>query len=864
MRTISRLFLSITLMMATAALAGPNRWTITGPGVAFISRIAADPSDPYVAYALTPNVGLFRTSDGGVNWRPINDGLPAALVSNVLVLPDGKVVAAVPESVYISSDGGEHWIRKAGPPEDVTAFEYDTQSQTLLAGTYGGVYKSSDGSETWTRSSDLNVFVLSIAPSADGRIYALGAFNSFLALPRLYVSIDAGATWSLVNGVPIQKHLAVAPGSGTIYTSDAGVVAVSFDQAKTWTHLPAVPRGGNVENLVATDDGMIFVTSGRDVYGFDRNRFSWTSVGEELPSLVRSVTITNSSPHLFYVAPDFGVMTGAGDDPRWMPANRGLAASKTVDVAITPGGNTTYAASAAGLFRSDDDTQSWQQFDRLAGLQVEVSPSDDGRTVYAASVKGLERTTDGGLTWKQISVHASPDSIFSVAPSDPATVYAVLAESLYKTSDGGDTWANISGTLPLGGYYSFYYGSVATDVAVDPVDASTAYVAETIGLFKTVDSGATWTTILSDDYVGHVAVDPVSPSLIYATGAKNGFIRSADGGATWTSAGLVDKAVVVVATGGASGVVFAATSGGRVYRSDDAGTTWIGVESGLSGEEIIRLSTDRSADHVVAATAAGVFEYHVENSSLAFVRDTSDENRIAMLLDELSRASEGSALIFPIAGTTRGAAGTLYTSELTLVNDGDADRNIALVWLGDAPALFRFSIPAHSSVHGNDLSARLRTAGIGSLLVIGLDSAGNHVDPDASLSSLLRVWIHTADGRAPLAQSVGSVHGPIFAHGRSEAAGLQHDSTSRTNVGITNLSNEMHRFTIDANGERASARFAIDVPAMSFVLSGIPDGDYGQLSIAAVADSNDARWVLAASTIANASNEARTVIGTNP
>ena len=73
------------------------------------------------------------------------------------------------------------------------------------------------------------------------------------------------------------------------------------------------------------------------------------------------------------------------------------------------------------------------------------------------------------------------------------------------------------------------------------------------GLFKTVDSGSTWTKLTDSlGYLPALAVDPSNPSIVYAggppglfTSGPGGVFKSVDGGVTFvqTIVGLTNTAV---------------------------------------------------------------------------------------------------------------------------------------------------------------------------------------------------------------------------------------------------------------------------------------------------------------------------------
>lgn len=141
-------------------------------------------------------------------------------------------------------------------------------------------------------------------------------------------------------------------------------------------------------------------------------------------------------------------------------------------------------------------------------------------------------------------------------------------------------------------------GGRIADIAVHPDDDSTWYVAVgSGGLWKTENSGVTWTPIFDDQpsySIGVVALDPTEPNVVWVGTGENvsgrhvgwgsGLYRSRDAGNSWEHVGLegsehIGKVLVDPRNGN---VVFAAaegplwSSGGQrgLFRSLDGGDSW--------------------------------------------------------------------------------------------------------------------------------------------------------------------------------------------------------------------------------------------------------------------------------------------------
>ena len=80
-------------------------------------------------------------------------------------------------------------------------------------------------------------------------------------------------------------------------------------------------------------------------------------------------------------------------------------------------------------------------------------------------------------------------------------------------------------------------GGIILALAVDPLTPTTLYAGASFGgVYKSTDSGGTWILVKGGVNAHSLAVDPQTPSTIYA-GTWNGLFKSVDAGATWQAAG---------------------------------------------------------------------------------------------------------------------------------------------------------------------------------------------------------------------------------------------------------------------------------------------------------------------------------------
>ena len=192
------------------------------------------------------------------------------------------------------------------------------------------------------------------------------------------------------------------------------------------------------------------------------------------------------------------------------------------------------------------------------------------------------------------------------APDDPRRFYfGAVNGGVWKTEDAGRTWRPIFDAEPVGSIGALavapsaprviYVGTGEADMRSD--------IAQGVGMFKSVDGGASWTSIGLKDtqQIGKILVDPRNPDVLlvaalghpYGPNAERGVFRSTDGGRSWTRTLFKDAdtgAIDLAFQPDNPDVVYASLwqtrrppwnvyppsngPGGGVYKSVDGGRTW--------------------------------------------------------------------------------------------------------------------------------------------------------------------------------------------------------------------------------------------------------------------------------------------------
>lgn len=266
------------------------------------------------------------------------------------------------------------------------------------------------------------------------------------------------------------------------------------------------------------------------------------------------------------------------------------------------------------------------EIDSGRARQVVPHPWDKNILYLSTATGGVWKSYDAGDGWEPITDALGTTAIGALAmdPSNPDILYLGFGDpfdvpqpGLVKSSDGGATWSQPVQLVTVGDQSRS--SSIIPDLKVDPRNSAVVLAATDVGLFRSVDAGASWRQVAlstsnpsetfffvwslawvgADTWLatGQVA-DPSQPSSTRHNVGKFALWRSTDDGATWTYNGSAlpngDAQTASVGRGtlavAASTLVDPATTrvflltatvrGDQTYdlfRSDDAGLSFLGV-----------------------------------------------------------------------------------------------------------------------------------------------------------------------------------------------------------------------------------------------------------------------------------------------
>jgi len=468
-----------------------------------LGRMAVEvaPSNSNIVYATVEckekkDKGLYRSEDGGANWKHISDDFNSTVrpfyFSRIVIDPsDENTIYKCGLNLTVSKTGGKTW-RTAGQGavhSDIHAVWVNpNNSKHVVVGTDGGGYRSLDEAYSFDMFMDLPLsqfYHISVDNEKPFNVYGGLQDNGSWVGPSQSPGGIENKDWEFTNGGDGFFSLRHPTDKNIIYAESQGGNIVRYDM----------------------DDGQSRDIKPLPEEGEPEYRFNWNA----------PMHISPNNPERLYFAAQYLFKT----------ENRGDSWEK-----ISPDLTT--------------NNPQRQRQKKSGGLSIDNSTAENNTTIYAIAESPLDEniiwvgtddglvqvSSNGGKKWNNVTstMTGLPKGLWvtSLEPShfDKNTAYVTVDGHksgdkgiyIYKTTDLGKTWKSLA-TDKLDGY--------AHVIREDLKNPNLLFLGLERGFFISVDGGTSWKRFdngMPHNGVRAIVVHPKADAVVLGTHGRGVFI----------------------------------------------------------------------------------------------------------------------------------------------------------------------------------------------------------------------------------------------------------------------------------------------------------------------------------------------------
>lgn len=602
-----------------------------GPQGNRMIAVAGVPGDLNTYYAGAASGGLWKSTDGGINWEPIFDGQPVSSVSAVAIAPaDRNIIWAgtgetfirsnvsIGNGIYKSTDAGKTWqhlgLEKTGRIGRIVIHPKnpDIVFAAALGHCYGpqperGVFRTTDGGKTWQRvlfvDEKTGCSDIAMDPQRPDTLFAgmwqvdIKTWGRWSGGPGsgVFVSRDGGDTWKRLNGGGIPE-----PPLGKV------AVAVAQNQPdRVYALIETADRG----SLWRSDDG------GEKWHFVSHNRL----LNERPHYYTRVVVSPEDYNEVYFPSNGMSVSYDGGENCEqvyWGGDNHDMWMDPTNADRIMIGND-------IGVFISTNHGNSWNVVMLPVAQMYHVAVDNEiPYNVYGNRQDGLSyRGPSNSLTqgwWGGI-----PSGLWrNVAGCECGFTYPDPVDAninwggcynagldRFDLSNGHSRSVRVWPKSPMGSPAGLlkYRFNWTFPIAISPHDHNKVYVGSQ-HVHVTTNGGQSWQVI--------------SPDL----STNNPDMLKDSGGLTIDNLGVEYGCLVfaIAESPKQTGVIWAGTNDGLVHVTRDGGTSWQNVTANIPNLPPLGTVSNIEPSRYAAGTCYITVDLHQVNNRDPFVYKTSD------------------------------------------------------------------------------------------------------------------------------------------------------------------------------------------------------------------------------------------------
>ena len=474
-------------------------WNVLGPrpeGIAngLIVTAATQKHDPnaiVTLYIALQEKGIFRSTDAGQHWIPINNGLAGKRVYTVAIMGN-TLFAGTNRGLYRL--GSSSWQRLlsdtsgavyaltvdennlyVGMASDIVLPEAYEPNSPILNYEYARkkILHSADLGTSWTEITPTDE---SQVMNLDSAIQVLAAGKTLLVLGIVeFRSIDNGKTWTPlranINSFSMPRFPGVAIDENTFYKADAFGISRTTDAGESWHPFVDGMTGPIMYDLIALNHRLYMHIGGDLVHSTDGGE-TWESV--RFNTLEHTQTGYRSSANGYQLKRNL-LNENLLTDNRQLTTDHHFDTDFYANLKLTIADNVLYATSIKegkpSIFRISAAGDELLPIHGVPAFETEAAPDKGdisaymlhllrkkrakigafavgGGTFYAQYKRKLFKWEPGNHQWTDTGL-VGINGTSALAVSGNTVYFGNANGKLSQSLDSGDTWKDITSTLPI-------------------------------------------------------------------------------------------------------------------------------------------------------------------------------------------------------------------------------------------------------------------------------------------------------------------------------------------------------------------------------------------------------------------------------
>ncbi|MDP1675787.1 MAG: T9SS type A sorting domain-containing protein [Bacteroidota bacterium] len=570
-------------------------------------------------YAGTELDGVFKSTNNGITWSRINNGLKENISGLSIYAKDSTIFLGTNyQGLFTSNNEGGEWkIDTSGLPKDLGVYSFLSIDSTVIIRPYRGLYISFDNGKTWSeRNGNLPLDTLInytqwqydtiITPI---HLNDLAIYNHELYAGTkshgLLLSRDLGLTWSRldstnkINTNIISLFIEV---DKIILATDIGFL-VSVDRFQNWT---TVSLGkDNVVSKIYKYGNYYYTLSYHGVF-ISSDGFSWDNTNPGLSyNYVTALAFTDDR----IIAGTYraGVYISSINELHWTPSNKGF--SKPSVLTLAHFNNELYAGSENGfVYKYNDELDNWfiQNPDQNLFEIHKLFPQDN--YLWAATNNGVYKYSIQNNWQKYSNGIPVPFECRSIIGKDSILFVGTWGQGVFISSDSGATWRSLNPSQ------NFIY---VKSLALSNDELFAVLGSGDVNKYYRENGEWKFSKVYFPETMGTINVMCNGNGDIFAGDAR-GVMISSDNGTTWKikNEGIMPNAITQLAITELhyyNNVVYVSTFS-DLYFSKNNGDKWLPINTGIEPIQTEFIHDILTIDSTLyISTYDGVYQSNLKN-----------------------------------------------------------------------------------------------------------------------------------------------------------------------------------------------------------------------------------------------------------